>query len=437
MSQTAARPSNPLAAYGVVTAAYWAFMLTDGALRMLVLLHFHTLGFSAIELAWLFLLYEFMGMVTNLSAGWIAARFGLTSTLYAGLLLQIGALLALTQLDTAWSLVASVIFVMAVQGVSGVAKDLAKMSSKSAVKILAPAKEQGALFRWVALLTGSKNAVKGLGFLLGTLLLGSLGFTASVLAMAIALGVILLAVFFLMPGGLSGGKKGAKFREVFSKDANVNRLSAARLFLFGARDTWFVVGIPIYFYSVLSDGTAAGNRAAFFQIGAFMALWIIGYGVIQAAAPKLLRARRKSLAETVSLARLWVGLLTLVPAALAAAAWFMPQQTAVGTLAGLDPLTITLVAGLLIFGAVFAVNSSLHSYLILAFTSSARVTMDVGFYYMSNAAGRLLGTLLSGLSYQFGGLSLCLATAAVMAALSFLCATGLSRNAQSVSPATD
>ena len=364
-----------------------------------------------------------MGIVTNLSAGWIAARFGLTSTLYAGLVLQIGALLALTQLEPGWSVAVSVVFVMAVQGVSGVAKDLAKMSSKSAVKILAPANEQGALFRWVALLTGSKNAVKGLGFLLGTFLLGTIGFIASVLAMAVALGVILLAIVLLMPGGLSAGKKGAKFREVFSKDANVNRLSAARLFLFGARDTWFVVGIPIYFYSVLTDGSEAGNRAAFFQIGAFMAVWIIGYGIIQATAPKLLRARRKSLSETVVLARFWVGLLTLVPAALAAAAWFSSQASA-------DWLTVMLVAGLLVFGAVFAVNSSLHSYLILAFTSSARVTMDVGFYYMSNAAGRLLGTLLSGLSYQYGGLPLCLATAAVMAALSFLCATGLSKSTQ-------
>ncbi len=422
MSEAAAKRPPGLAAYAVVTLAYWAFMLTDGALRMLVLLHFHSLGFNAIQLAWLFLLYEFMGMVTNLSAGWIAARFGLTSTLYAGLLLQIGALLALTQLETEWALLVSVIFVMAVQGVSGVAKDLAKMSAKSAVKILAPANEQGALFRWVALLTGSKNAVKGFGFLLGTLLLGTIGFTASVFAMAIALGVVLLSVVVLMPGGLSGGKKGAKFREVFSKDANVNRLSAARLFLFGARDTWFVVGIPIYFYSVLSDGSVAGNRAAFFQIGAFMAVWIIGYGIVQAAAPKLLRAKRKSLAETVRHARLWVGCLTVIPAVLAGAVWFaQPQSTA-------DWLTATLVGGLLLFGAVFAINSSLHSYLILAFTSSARVTMDVGFYYMSNAAGRLLGTLLSGLSYQSGGLMLCLATAAAMSFFSFLCATGLSRS---------
>ncbi|MDY6860526.1 MAG: organoarsenical effux MFS transporter ArsJ [Pseudomonadota bacterium] len=409
--QLAAKKPDGMAAYMAVTAAYWAFMLSDGALRMLVLLHFHTLGFSPIQLAYLFLLYEFMGMVTNLSAGWIAARFGLTSTLYAGLALQIVALVALAQLDPGWAVATSVIFVMAVQGLSGVAKDLAKMSSKSAVKVLAP-EGDGALFRWVAVLTGSKNAVKGLGFLLGAALLGLLGFTASVYAMAGVLAVILLAVALFMPSGLPRGKKGAKFREVFSKDPNINRLSAARMFLFGARDVWFVVGIPIYFYSVLSDGSEAGNRAAFFQIGTFMALWIIGYGAVQAWAPKLLGARGKPLGAITRLATLWVGALTLIPFALAGAALLAggPQGW----------LTATLVAGLLLFGFVFAVNSSVHSYLILAFTQAERVTMDVGFYYMSNAAGRLLGTLLSGLSYQMGGLPLCLATAGVMAGLSFL-----------------
>src|SRR6056297_2920131 len=233
---TASRRPEGLAAYMVVTAAYWAFMLTDGALRMLVLLHFHTLGFSPIQLAYLFLLYELMGVVTNLSAGWIGARFGVTSTLYAGLILQIGALAALYQLDPGWAAATSVVFVMAVQGLSGVAKDLAKMSAKSAVKLLAPAEERGALFRWVAVLTGSKNAVKGVGFLLGAGLLALAGFETAVLGMAGALVLILAAVALLMPAGLPRGRKGAAFREVFSKDANVNRLSAARLFLFGARD---------------------------------------------------------------------------------------------------------------------------------------------------------------------------------------------------------
>ena len=407
-----------LAAYIAVTAAYWAFMLTDGALRMLVLLHFHSLGFSPIQLAYLFLLYEVMGIITNLSAGWIAARFGLTSTLYAGLALQVAALLALALLDPGWTITLSVVFVMAVQGVSGVAKDLAKMSSKSAVKLLAPA-EGGALFRWVALLTGSKNAVKGFGFFLGTVLLATLGFTQAILAMAAILGAILAATAIFMPAGLPAGRKGAKFSEVFSKDARINRLSAARMFLFGARDTWFVVGIPIYFYSVLSDGSVAGNRAAFFQIGLFMAAWIIGYGAIQASAPRLLAAAEKPVGEIVALARWWVGALTLVPLALALAAWWAGGAAAW--------LTVTLVVGLLAFGAIFAINSALHSYLILAFTSAGRVTLDVGFYYMANAAGRLIGTLMSGASYQVGGLTACLGCAALLAGLSWLTATTLER----------
>jgi len=419
MPSEAAQRNSGLAAYIAVTAAYWAFMLTDGALRMLVLLHFHTIGFSPIQLAYLFLLYELAGMVTNLCAGWIAARFGLTSTLYVGLAIQVAALAALSQLDPSWSVTFSVVFVMAVQGASGVAKDLSKMSAKSAVKVLAPADQQGALFRWVAVLTGSKNAVKGVGFLLGAALLGLIGFVSSVIAMAIVLAVILAAVAVFMPSGLPQGKKSAKFKDVFSKDRDINRLSAARMFLFGARDVWFVVGIPIYFYAVLSDGSEAGNRQAFFLIGSFMALWVIAYGAVQASAPALLKAAADTLNRTVGRARFWVGLLTLIPAVLAAAS-LVAGGGETGWLTGL------LVAGLLVFGGVFAINSSLHSYLILAFSDNDRVTMNVGFYYMSNAAGRLLGTLLSGVSYQLGGLALCLGTAAGMAGLSWLCAVRLS-----------
>ncbi|RBI85413.1 MFS transporter [Rhodosalinus halophilus] len=400
-----------LSAYIAVTAAYWAFMLTDGALRMLVLLHFHTLGFTPVQLAYLFVLYEIAGMVTNLSAGWIAARFGLTSTLYAGLGIQVVALVALAQLEPGWALGLSVAYVMVVQGASGVAKDLAKMSSKSAVKLLAPS-DDGGLFRWVALLTGSKNAVKGLGFLLGAGLLATLGFAWAVLGMAAVLAVILVAVLIAMPPGLPRGRKGAKFSEVFSKSANVNWLSAARVFLFGARDVWFVVGIPIYFYAVLSDGTEAGDRAAFFMIGTFMAGWIILYGAVQALAPRLLRAATRPEDELVAAARGWAWALAAVPAALTIAALASPAPQLW--------LTVTLVAGLLVFGATFAVNSSLHSYLILAFTKAERVTMDVGFYYMANAGGRLLGTVLSGLTYQIGGLALMLGMATAMVALSAL-----------------
>ena len=415
MTDTAQRPAG-MAAYIAVTAAYWAFMLTDGALRMLVLLHFHTLGFSPVKLAYLFILYEIAGIVTNLSAGWIAARFGLTTTLYAGLGLQIVALIALAQLDPAWVIAASVAFVMCVQGLSGVAKDLAKMSSKSAVKLLAPSGE-GVLFRWVALLTGSKNAVKGLGFLLGAAMLALVGFVGSVLVMAAVLAVILLVIALRMPSGLPTGRKGAKFTEVLSKSHNVNWLSAARVFLFGARDVWFVVGIPIYFYAVLSDGTVAGNRVAFFTIGTFMAVLIILYGAVQASAPRLLRAETRGEAVLINEALTWALGLALLHALLAALVWIAPAPA--------PWLTGTLIAGLLGFGAIFAINSALHSYLILAFTKAERVTMDVGFYYMANAAGRLIGTLLSGLSYQWGGLPACLGVAAVMLALSGLLARQL------------
>ncbi|MGH1330339.1 MAG: organoarsenical effux MFS transporter ArsJ [Paracoccaceae bacterium] len=408
-----AKIERPLAAYGAVTAAYWAFMLTDGALRMLVLLHFHTLGFSPVQLAYLFVLYEIAGIVTNLSAGWIAARFGLTSTLYAGLALQVAALLALAQLDPAWGIGASVVFVMLVQGASGVAKDLAKMSAKSAVKLLAP-EVQGGLFRWVALLTGSKNAIKGFGFLAGAGMLALWGFEAAVLGMAAVLGVILLAVVFGMPGGLPRGRRGAKFTEIFSKNANLNWLAAARVFLFSARDVWFVVGIPIYFYAVLSDGSEAGNRAAFFTIGSFMAIWTVLYGIVQAMAPKILRAASRPQQEMIRAAQIWAAWLMVVPFGMAALVWFAGAPSAW--------LTGAVIAGLLIFGALFAVNSALHSYLVLAFSDGARVTMDVGFYYMANAAGRLMGTLLSGISYQLGGLTMCLAVAGGMVLISWLAA---------------
>jgi len=400
-----------LVAYTAVTAAYWAFMLSDGALRMLVLLHFNGLGFKPVQLAWLFLLYEIAGIATNLAAGWIAARFGLAVTLWSGLLLQIAALIGLAQLDPGWSIPASVAFVMAMQGLSGVAKDLAKMSSKSAVKLLAP-KGDGTLFRWVALLTGSKNAVKGVGFFLGAALLALAGFKGAVWGMAAVLAVILLAIWVFLPAGLPMGSKDAKFSSVWSKDVAVNRLSLARMFLFGARDVWFVVGIPVYFQAILSDGTPDSRRFAFFLIGGFMALWIIAYGAVQAAAPKLLAAKGKPEAEIIAKAIAWAGYLVPIPFILALAVW------AAGTPALW--LSLLIVAGLLIFGYVFAVNSSVHSYLILAFSKADRVSQDVGFYYMANAAGRLLGTMLSGVSYQIGGLPLCLGSAGAMALLNWL-----------------
>lgn len=400
-----------IAAYVAVTAAYWAFMITDGALRMLVLLHFHSLGFSPIELAYLFVLYEIAGMVTNLTAGWIAARYGLNTTLYAGLILQVIALIALTQLNTGWTITLSVTFVMLVQGLSGVAKDLAKMSAKSAVKFLAPDQGNG-LFRWVAILTGSKNAIKGLGFFIGAALLGSLGYDAALLSMAAVLFCVLIAIVLRMPTGLPKGKSRTKFHDILSTSTNINWLSLARFFLFGARDVWFVVGIPIYFYGVLSDGTTQGNKTAFFIIGAFMALWIILYGAVQAAAPKILKSRNAPLVHHIRAVTLWGVILASVPIGLTALTLMGTPQT--------TEFAMVMAVGLTLFGVIFAVNSSLHSYLILAFSSNERVTLDVGFYYMANAGGRLMGTLLSGLTYQWGGLPLMLGTASLMVLIAAL-----------------
>lgn len=398
-----------MAAYIAVTAAYWAFMLSDGALRMLVLLHFHTLGFSPVQLAYLFILYEIAGIITNLSAGWIAVRFGLSSTLYAGLALQIIALVALLQLSPDWTIWASVAYVMFVQGLSGIAKDLSKMTAKSAVKLLAP-KTKGGLFRWVAILTGSKNSVKGLGFFVGASTLGTFGFHAVIQGMALFLGIILSILILRMPDGMPTGRRDAKFKEVISKNRNVNWLSLARMFLFGARDVWFVVGIPIYFYTVLSDGSVEGNRNAFFQIGGFMAVWIILYGWVQGNAHKILRATSRDPSALVQDAARWAWMLLIVPLCLSLFLHMRPDITTLNA--------TVVVIGLLIFGVIFAVNSSLHSYLILVFSTGSRVSMDVGFYYMANASGRLTGTLLSGLSYQMGGVGACLSVAAIMLAMS-------------------
>ena len=382
----------------LITFSYWFFMLTDGALRMLVLLHFHTLGFTPLQLAYLFLLYEFFGMVTNLTAGWIAKKIGLNITLYSGLFLQILSLLLLTQIDKNWSITLSVIFVMATQGLSGIAKDLTKMSSKSSVKLLAP-DNNSKLFQWVSFMTGSKNAVKGFGFLLGSLLLTFIGFKSSLFFMAAFLSITLILVLILLRDKLSTTKKDTKFSEVFSKNKNINYLSLGRVFLFGARDTWLVVGLPIFLYSILSDGSIESNHKAFFVIGTFMAGWTVFYGFVQSITPKLVSNKNSTRKQI----EFWASTLTVIPLFLIPLNFYTQDFL----------LHITIFV-LFVFGFVFAINSSIHSFLILKFTDKNRVTLDVGFYYMSNAFGRLMGTLLSGLSYQYGGFSACVLVAAIL-----------------------
>lgn len=380
--------------YILVTAAYWAFTLSDGALRMLVLLHFHDIGYAPVELAFLFVLYELFGVVTNLLGGWIAAAMGLRATLLVGLALQVLALCALSFLDPSWTRAGSVAFVMGVQALSGIAKDLTKMSSKSAIKALLP-QDDSALFRWVAGLTGSKNALKGAGFFLGGLLLTQLGFRRSLWAMAAALVVILVGAVVRLPVAMGKARARSKFSRLLSKSREINVLSVARFFLFGGRDIWFVVGVPVFLSSTLGWG--------FTEVGSFLALWVIGYGVVQSVAPALIRpftgghAPRGGAAQLLSFGL--AAVMALVPLGLLTAA----------------PPAAVVLGGLALFGVVFALNSSVHSYLILAYSDGDEVALNVGFYYMANAAGRLVGTLLSGVMYQVAGLPGCLWTSVTFA----------------------
>lgn len=362
--------------YALVTAGYWTFTLSDGALRMLVLLHFHDLGYSPVTLAFLFLLYEAMGIITNLLGGWVGSRTGLGKTLRAGLALQIGALVALTVHDPGWTVWTSVAYVTGIQALSGVAKDLTKMSSKSAVKLVAG---DGSLFKLVAALTGSKNALKGVGFFVGSLLLARLGYDASLVTMAAVLAVTLAAILVLQRSEIGKARRKAPLRSILSKSTGIDRLSFARVFLFGSRDIWFVVALPIFLTEQLGW--------SFEEIGAFLAAWVIGYGAVQTAAPRLVGRDR------IAAARAWALVLAVVAGLIAGAVQLDIAVTA------------AVVGGLVVFGVVFAVNSSLHSYLVLAYSQSDDdVAMDVGFYYSANAAGRLIGTFLSGVLYLWGGL---------------------------------
>lgn len=383
--------------YITVTAAYWAFTLTDGALRMLVLLHFNQLGYSPVQLAFLFLLYEFFGIVTNLIGGWVASRTGVRFTLVLGLVLQAVALALLARLDPAWGRAASVAYVMTCQALSGIAKDLTKMSAKSAVKVLVPRGDDSGLFKWVAVLTGSKNALKGAGFFVGGLLLSLFGFRGALLAMAGGVAAVLLGVLLMLPSNIGQAKTKAKFSGILSNSSGINRLSLARLSLFAARDVWFVVSVPVFLASVLGW--------SFAQVGGFMALWVIGYGGVQGVSPILLRAVTGGRAPG-------PGLTAALGFALAAVTATIPLGLSLGW-----PPAVTMLGGLGLFGAMFALNSSVHSYLVLAYSEADRVSLSVGFYYMANACGRLLGTLLSGILYQQAGVVASLWGAVVLAAM--------------------
>ena len=373
--------------YAVVTGAYWADTIADGAIRVLVLFYFYELGYSPFAVASLFLFYEIFGILTNLVGGYVAARLGLKTTLVAGLVTQIAALAMLALVPESWLVVA---YVMVAQALSGIAKDLTKMSSKSAVKLVVPASQPGALYKWVAILTGSKNALKGVGFFVGGLLLSTVGFQTGLLILAGLVITALAGTLSLMRGDLGTPNAEAKFSQMFSNSRAVNVLAGARVFLFASRDVWFVVGVPVFLRTEL-DWT-------FWQVGTFLAVWVIGYGSVQASAPRFIRGRGAGAgADPDGTTATWLAFL------LAA----FPAGIAVALMSDVDP-TVVLVGGLIAFGIVFAANSAVHSFLILAYADGDRVAMNVGFYYMANAGGRLAGTVLSGALYQWQGLEACL-----------------------------
>ncbi|QGX40693.1 organoarsenical effux MFS transporter ArsJ [Permianibacter aggregans] len=392
--------------YLLITGNYWAFTLTDGALRMLVVLYFHQLGYAPLQIALLFLFYEFFGVVTNLLGGWLGARIGLNRTMHIGLLLQVVAL-SMLLVPSAWL---TVPWVMAAQALSGIAKDLNKMSAKSAIKTLLTNEAQTRLFHWVAVLTGSKNALKGIGFFLGGLLLSVLGFQGAIAAMAIILALVGVFSLLTLKQELGKAKNKPKFSALMSSSRAVNILSAARLFLFAARDVWFVIALPVFLAEQLQWSHTA--------VGSLLALWIIGYGAVQALAPRLfgLRGPHPPGRHAAILGALILALIMLL------LSWLLPSSF------GGISVEQVLVAGLLVFGVVFAINSALHSYLIVAYAREDGVSLDVGFYYMANAMGRLAGTVLSGYLYQQYGLMACLLAAASMLLLTTVISLALPRN---------
>lgn len=390
--------------YAIVTGNYWAFTLSDGALRMLVLLHFYQQGFSPLALASLFLWYEFFGVVTNLVGGWVGARLGLNRTMQWGLLgqvLALGMLLAPTHL-----LVPG--YVMLSQALSGMAKDLNKMSAKSSLKLLVPDTAEGQLYRWVSWLTGSKNAMKGVGFFVGGALLTGFGFQGAIAFMAGVLLLIWLMSFLALPPDLGKASFKPKFRQLFAKSKQINQLAAARLCLFAARDVWFVIALPV----TLAEQFGWQHT----NIGGFLACWVIGYGLVQSLAPSLTGRSAAAVPKPIH-ALGWVLLLTAIPFLMAL---FDPQTNQLWVL----------LAGLAVFGVVFAVNSSVHSYLIVHYAARDGVSLDVGFYYMANAIGRLAGTLLSGWVFQHAGFSSCLIVSSILLAMAALATNLLLRTEQ-------
>ena len=379
--------------FAIISLSYCLFTVTDGALRMIVLLHAFTKGFDAFEVALMFTLYETMGVVTNFLAGVFGALWGIKSTLLVGLCLQVVSIALLYAWDDAFTKEEAIVFVTAAQGLSGVAKDLVKLGGKSVTKLVTPDEKQSQLFKLVSFITGLKNSLKGAGYFVGAALLAA----SYNLALAVLIGLVVLAMPWaalrLSSDLGTTRKENVTLEAIFKKNHNVNTLSLARMFLFGSRDLWFEVPLPFFLRS--ADGFGWPREA----VGAFLAGYIILYGQLQSWSPQAVLSPLGQDPPNKYSAALWAWLLLPVTVALAATLQFSAPFVE----RDVDAMIALLTALVALFAVVFAVNSAVHSYLIVKYSEGDKVAMNVGFYYMANAAGRLVGTLVSGALYAYSG----------------------------------
>lgn len=400
-----AKPAtNTTRIYLIIAAAYLLFTITDGALRMLILFFAYTQGFSPLEIAIMFVLYECCGIVTNLLAGVVGSRIGLKYVLLVGLFLQLVSFAGLFGMHFLMQVFENryfyVTYIALVQALSGIAKDSIKMSGKSLTKLSTKENAHSLLFKLVAFLTGAKNGMKGVGYFLGTLTLNVVGFLWSLVILAILIVAAFPGIYFL-DKELGRSKSKLDFRQIFCKGWNVNFLSAARFFLFGSRDLWFEIALPLFLRGVL--------KWPYVSVGIFMAVWIIAYGAMQSFTPQIvLKPLKCCFPPTSKVLIPWNAVLTVLIFVIAIALELVFRLTSASSNEQYYGLTVVIIIGLIIFALLFAINSAIHSYLILIYTNKDKVAMNVGFYYMANAGGRMIGTLISGIVYNYIGLAACI-----------------------------
>jgi MFS family permease len=377
----------------VISASYLLFTVTDGGIRTIVLFNAFQRKFSAFEVSIMFVLYELAGTFTNFLAGIAGARWGLKATMLAGLFLQLGGIGMLFGWSEKFTKEQAIIFVTIAQMLSGISKDLVKLGGKAVTKLVTPDSKQGVLYKRVSMITGLKNSLKGVGYFLG----GALVQWSYFGALGVMMGIVLLAIPWPALGLESGlgrtRRENITWRSVFKKNHNIQALSAARFFLFASRDAWFDVPLPFYLRS--KEGFGWERAAAAALLGA----WIILYGQVQSWTPQLVAKPLKQFPANKYHAALWAGINAVIPLVLGCFLQFSDIFRAHDVRAMMPILLV----GVFVFAIIFAINSSIHSYLAVKYSEGDKIAVDIGFYYMSNSAGRLFGTLVGGALFEFVG----------------------------------